>query len=191
MAIGIAECLGNGLFSPLTLKEKGLLLGSHSQSTEQSQWVFPSFAFTCDTVITAINYATLSITSGTKRKMHPKFQIWQNESSTYNYIHEISGKPTNGNFNVNTYSGLQWNVQAGDVLGAYQPEAMKSMTYLSFQNRISLLSYVHHGKKRQFDIAEAIPQRNFPLVSIESSGMLWILVCVQNPVKVSIVNACI
>lgn len=113
--------------------------------------------------------------------MHPKFQIWREKSSqvvTYEPVHQIGGRASvYGNAtSVYTYSASQ-SVQVGDFLGAYQPDDMKSKTFLSFQNYTGSPSYFLRQNSmsppRSVDEVNTRMQGNFPLISVETSG--WLL----------------
>ncbi len=177
--LGIGGCLGNGLLDLSTLKEKALLLGSHHKSVEKTQWVFPSIEFRCETMVTAIHYATLNVSDQRGASMHPKFQIWRkNPMSPHTYTkHDISGSVATLDAsiaNVFTYSSIGLSVQSGDILGAYQPAEMKSKTFLTFQNDSGFMSYFKEQKKPppMFDTANAEAGTDFLLLSVETTGLM-------------------
>ncbi len=173
------ECFGNGLLELPALKSKALLLGSHYQSTGNTQWLFPRVTFSCSTIITSIDYATVSIKEGNSN-IHPIFQIWQRSpthNKTYSLLPGFSSR-NNGIMsygsnasNVYRYSGLQWEVKGGDILGVYQPGERRSKTFLSFQNYSNSPYYRSDGRKNSLNIDSAEFGTSFPLLSVEASGL--------------------
>lgn len=180
MNIGVGSCLSDGLLSQTTLRDNASLLGSLSRTPGNVQWIFPNIEFTCDTVVTSVSYTTIP-TAGEGKK-HPIFQTWRkshsSESITYEQINEAtsSARALGGNnvVNVYIYPDLQWHVQAGDALGAYQPESGESGTYLSFQNGFGSVSYfkkVALRSSHSFAVSDASEMNNVtPLFSIEVTG---------------------
>lgn len=175
--IGVGSCLGNGLLNQTDLIENALVLGTHYKSLGTVQWIFPDIQFTCDTVVTSISYATFTPTTG--RSENPIFQTWRKRHSagslTYDRTNEVSGnsRALDG-VNTYVYSNLQWRVEDGDILGAYQPDRTRSTTYLSFQNDLGPSSYFKKvslaRRDAPFNVSSASQVADIPLVSIEATG---------------------
>lgn len=163
------------------MRENALLLGSHYKSPGKVQRIFPDIELTCDTIVTSISYATFTVAIGGSRTEHPIFQTWRKRNSpgsvTYDRINEdtSNARAVDGVVNVFVYSDLQWPVEEGDILGAYQPESTRSMTYLSFQNDLGPSSYLKKLSLRRaydlpFNVSSASEVTDTPLVSIEATG---------------------
>ena len=75
--------------------------------------------------------------------------------------------------NVYTYPNLSFVVRAGDILGAYQPQDMESVTNLVFQNSSGYLSYFVEGvtsPSSDFDVSGTSAVIDLPLIAVEASG---------------------
>lgn len=110
--------------------------------------------------------------------MHPIFQTWRKRLSsgswTYDRTNEYTGpaRALDGAVNVFMYPDLEWRVETGDVMGAYQPERTKSKTFLSFQEEFGPLIYFTKVSARpEFDVSRASQNRSTPLISIEATGV--------------------
>ena len=126
------------LISKDTLREKAVLFGEFTTSTDKTQWVFPQMNFTCPTIITSIRLVAEDTGQGPGRNKLPTVQIWRPLNlvqTEFSRVHEVSAGLTalHGISNVFSYSQLSWGVVGGDILGFYQPDLKKSRYVLSFQ----------------------------------------------------------
>lgn len=131
------QCL-EGFMSTDTLREKAVLFGEFTTSTDKTQWVFPQLNFTCPTIITSIRLVAEDTSQGPGKNKLPTIQIWRPQNvlqTEFSRLHEISTglSAVRETSNIFSYSQLSWRVTSGDVLGFYQPDLKKSKYSLSFQ----------------------------------------------------------
>ena len=168
------QCI-NGFIEIDTLVEKAALVGKLVR-WEKKQMIFPAINFTCTTTVSGWNFVAES-RAGRGRKLYPEVQIWRTTSAQqYSRIHRTSTQwfHTTEHSNVFRYSGFSVQVQAGDILGVFQPDGKKSKYSLTFQEGGGPTNYRMNTmvSLTTFNVDSSdvnTDQNGYPLVGVEIS----------------------
>ena len=135
--------------------------------------IFPAINFTCTTTVSGWDFVAEN-RAGRMRKLYPELQIWRATSTQqYSRLHRTSTHQwdTTEHSNVFRYSGFSVQVQAGDILGVFQPDGKKSKYTLIFQEGGGPTSYRTNtmGSLTTFNVDSNSINTDYPLVGVETS----------------------
>ena len=172
------QCL-SGFVTKDMLIEKAASLGENRiRGTRRGgqQRLVPGIKFTCSVKLSSWLFVADNSGGGSE---YPALQVWrpQNENETqYTKIHEITGLPL-GTDDTNVYQYFvqpALGVQAGDVLGIYQPSDRMSRYSIIYQERGGPINYRRGGRIDTFNLNEGnvkTDQEDYPLVGVRISEL--------------------
>ena len=159
------------------LIKSAILLGDVITASGKEQWLFPTINITCSATVTALRFlAEIEGNGRGMRNKYPQLQVWRpRRESEYTKAYSVSDEPSLVQAHVYGFSGLSWSVQAGDVLGMYQPDLKKSKYTFIFQQNGEISTYRLSNQRnapRSFTLTNREVHsnlQNYPLVAIETS----------------------
>ena len=167
------KCLTNWMTTQL-ISQQAIYIGGLSGIASKEQWLFPQLKLTCSTTITGLRFVGKYLDDGNKI---PEIQFWRKVSpsgSVYRKVHHTGGDTDIVSERTNLfYMSVLWQVQAGDVLGIYQPDTSKSRYSVAVQEGGGELSYVLKNQRRATDRIvvsdNSVAGHPFPLITVKSS----------------------
>ena len=151
---------------------------------DEQQRIIPHINFTCDGAITKW-IVDGRWDSGGMHDWYPDLQIWRrNATNTFTKVGNTTLRIETGRSNLTYYEyspPTPLSFQAGDVLGIFQPDGGRNRLRLYFQSGVGPQNY--YKTLDNNDIVEppsdmftlgTIFQNDLPLISVETSELLWL-----------------
>ena len=169
------QCL-NGFVTKDVLTQKAASLGENRRRESQQRLV-PEIKFTCSVTLTSWIFVAEDRGGGTE---YPALQVWRPQSedgAQYTKIYEIANPPNStGDRNVYKYFVRPaLAVQAGDILGIYQPSKSRSRYSIIYQEGGGPVNYRRdrlNASPDVFDLNQKnvkSDQSDYPLVGVQTS----------------------